>query len=49
MQDNMQQIEQTEAVIEDERTALKAHQDLMEDEQKKFRDEIFALDKQLRV
>ena len=32
MQDNMQQIEKTEAVIEDERSALKAHCEQMEDE-----------------
>ena len=41
MQDNMQQIEKTEAVIEDERTALKAHYDEIEVEQKNLDEELF--------
>ena len=49
MQDNMNQIEQTEAVIDNERTALKAHIGQIEAEEKSLENQIFELEKQLRA
>lgn len=48
MQGNMQEIEQTEAVIEDERTAIKAHFNQVDEEQKEIQNELFALEKKIR-
>ena len=49
MQDNMQEIEQTEAVIDNERNALKVHIDEIEEEDKRLQDELRTLEKQLRA
>ena len=49
MQDNMQEIEQTENVIDNERATLKADIDQTVEEEKALQEEIYALDKQLRL
>jgi len=48
MQDNMLEIEQTEAVIEDERSALKAHFSQIDEEQRHIKDQLSVLDKRMR-
>lgn len=47
MQDNMHQIEETEAVLDNERLALKEHIGQIESEEKELNDQLAALDRKL--
>ena len=49
MEENMHEIEKTEAVLDNERSALKQHVGQVEEEEKHLQDEINALDKKLAV